>query len=155
MSNDSKTLFDNLVKQEEKLVFKKFDVEDAVTLGMRLYKKAKDEGKVIAFNISLNRRNLFHLSMDGCSADNDQWLIRKENMVYRFFQSSQRTVALMEMMGMDFYSFYGVGTEYVPAGGGFPINIAGTGVVGCISLGGMVPPQDHQFIVDVLEEYIS
>lgn len=152
---NTQQLLDRIIKDEKSLVFDSFNTKNAIEIGMKLYNKAQKEGKVIAFNISLNHRNLFHISMDGCAVDNDNWLIRKDNTVYRFFQSSYRVATFMEMLGLDFYEFYGVNKDYVPAGGGFPITIANVGVVGCISLGGMMPQEDHQFIVDVLKEYLS
>lgn len=145
-----------LAKQEKTLIFRKFDQEDAVAIGLRLFEKAKAERKQIAVHISLNHRDMFHLSMDGCAPDNDIWLRKKENMVYRFLQSSFSTVAFCEMMGTNVFDFYALDIDtYVGAGGGFPVNVEGAGVVGAICCGGMMPHEDHQIIVDVLKEYLG
>lgn len=145
-----------LARQEKTLVFGKFDQEDAVAVGLKLFEKAKAEGKRIAVHISLNRRDMFHLSMDGCAPDNDVWLRKKENMVYRFLQSSFSTVTFCEMMGTNVFDFYALDAEsYVGAGGGFPVNVEGAGCVGAICCGGMMPHEDHQIIVDVLTEYLG
>ena len=59
------------------------------------------------------------------------------------------------MMGVPVLDFYCLDKEdYAPAPGGFPISIKGTGCVGAICCGGMMPQQDHQFVVDVLREYL-
>ncbi len=156
MSNDVQARLGDLAQLEATLTFQHFGVEDAIAIGMKLYEKAKAEGQNIAIHISINRKDLFHLSMDGCSPDNDAWLRRKENMVYRLGQSSMRTVTFCEMMGASVFDFYAFDHEnYVAAGGGFPINIAGVGCVGAIAVGGMMPHQDHQYIVDVLKEYLK
>lgn len=145
-----------LAGQENTLVFPKFDQEDAVAIGLKLFEKAKAEGKNIAVHISLNRRDLFHLSMDGCAPDNDVWLRKKENMVYRFLKSSFSTVTFCEMMGTDVFGFYALDPDsYAGAGGGFPITVEGAGCVGAICCGGMMPHEDHQIIVDVLKEYLN
>ena len=145
-----------LVQQEQELVFEKFDQEDAVAIGLKLYEKAKSEGKSIAFQISLNGKNMFHMNMDGCSPDNDIWLTKKENMVYRFWQSSYRAVTFCEMLGSNVFDFYALDRDqYVGAAGGFPVTVKGAGCVGAISCGGQMPEQDHQIIVDVLKEYLG
>lgn len=95
-----------LERQEQSLVFEKFSQEDAVAIGLKMFEKAKAEGCNIAIHISLNRRDVFHLSMDGCTPDNDVWLRKKENMVYRFLQSSYRTVSFCERMRADLFEFY-------------------------------------------------
>lgn len=145
-----------LERQEQSLVFEKFDQEDAAAIGMRMFEKAKEEGYSIAIHISLNRREVFHLSMDGCAPDNDIWLRKKENMVYRFLKSSSRTAAFCEQMQTDPLEFYGLDAkDYTGAGGGFPITVSGAGCVGAICCGGRMPQQDHQMIVDVLTEYLE
>ena len=151
-----KTKLQVIADQEKSLVFKKFDQEDAVAIGLKLYEKAKAEGKSIAFQISLNRKVVFHLSMDGCSPDNDVWLNKKENMVYRFWQSSFQTVLFAEMLGSNVFDFYALDKDqYVGAAGGFPVTVEGVGCVGAISCGGQMPDQDHQIVVDVLKEYLG
>ena len=145
-----------LERQEQSLVFENFSQEDAVAIGLRMFEKAKAEGHSIAIHISLNRRDVFHLSMDGCTPDNDVWLRKKENMVYRFLQSSYRTVSFCEQMQADLFEFYGLDAgEYAGAGGGFPITVSGAGCVGAVCCGGMMPHQDHQMSVDVLTEYLE
>ena len=154
--DDIQMKLQTIAEQEKSLVFEKFGQEDAVAIGMKLYEKAKAEGKSIAFQISLNRKVIFHLNMDGCSPDNDIWLNKKENMVYRFWQSSFQTVTFAEMLGSNVFDFYALDKEqYVGAAGGFPITLKGVGCVGAISCGGQMPEQDHQIIVDVLSEYLG
>lgn len=145
-----------LAAEEASLVFDEFTQEDAVAIGLKIYEKAREKGKSIALHISINRRDVFHLSMDGCAPDNDIWLRKKENMVYRFLQSSFRTVTFCEMMDTNVFAFYSIDpNKYVGAAGGFPIAVKGAGCVGAICTGGQMPPQDHQLIVDVLKEYLK
>lgn len=154
--NESANTMEMLAGQEQALVFDSFSTADAVAIGLKLYENAKVAGNNIAIQISLNRKMVFHLSMDGCSTDNDAWLNRKENMVYRFAQSSWRTVAFCEMMQTNVFDFYCLDRDnFAGAAGGFPILVKGVGCVGAISCGGMMPPEDHANIVNVLQEYLK
>jgi uncharacterized protein (UPF0303 family) len=45
--------------------------------------------------------------------------------------------------------------EFAPAGGGFPILLAGTGVVGAVTVSGVPQRQDHGFVVEMLCKFLS
>ena len=88
--NELETRLQTLAQEEETLIFSRFRLEDALDIGMKLYDRAKAEGHNIVIDISVNRRTLFHLSMDGCAPDNDVWAQKKANTVYRFLKGSYR-----------------------------------------------------------------
>ena len=154
--NELETRLQTLAQEEETLIFSRFRLEDALDIGMKLYDRAKAEGHNIVIDISVNRRTLFHLSMDGCAPDNDVWAQKKANTVYRFLKGSYRANSECEAMGMDLFSFYGVDPkELCNAGGGFPITVEGVGCVGAIACGGMMPTQDHQYVVDAVRAHLG
>ena len=72
----------------EDLVFERFDSAVAWQLGCRLHQKAEERGLCIAASVTLNRRRLFYMAMDGTAPVNERWIARKENTVYTFFESS-------------------------------------------------------------------
>jgi len=45
--------------------------------------------------------------------------------------------------------------EYAAHGGSFPITVEGVGVVGTVTVSGLPQLQDHRFVVEVLEEFLS
>ena len=45
--------------------------------------------------------------------------------------------------------------EYAPHGGGFPLLVAGTGVVGVVLVSGLPQEQDHALIVEALEAFLA
>ena len=99
MPSDTDQKMQDLAKQEQDLSFTKFCTFDAIAIGMKMVERAKSEGTNITVQISMNHKTLFHISMDGCSPDVGIWVRRKENMVYRFHQSSFLTVKSCENMG--------------------------------------------------------
>ena len=45
--------------------------------------------------------------------------------------------------------------DYAPQGGGFPIHIKGTGVVGAVTVSGVPERQDHGFVVEMLCRFLG
>ena len=46
-------------------------------------------------------------------------------------------------------------SEFVLAGGGFPIRVKGVGAVGVIAVSGLPQRQDHEIVVAVLAEHLG
>ncbi len=142
--------------QERELVFDDFNSGDAFNIGKRLIDKAIETGVAYAINITLNRRQLFHFSMDGVTPDNDRWIARKENIVYNFFASSYRITLEFEDDGNSLNPRFGISDESsVLAGGSFPLTIRGVGVVGTITVSGLPQEDDHDYVVSVITEYLK
>ena len=45
--------------------------------------------------------------------------------------------------------------EYAPHGGGFPLRVRGTGVVGVVLVSGLPQQDDHALIVEALEAFLA
>jgi uncharacterized protein (UPF0303 family) len=147
---------EKIQKQEEELVFESFNSSDAFKIGEMLIEKAKANNVAYAINVSLNRRQLFHFSMDGAAPDNDKWIARKENTVYNFYESSYRVTLEFEDKSWSLYPQFGLNEEnYAASGGSFPLNVKGVGVVGAITVSGLPQEVDHQYVVEVLKEYLN
>ncbi|HAE61274.1 MAG TPA: heme-degrading domain-containing protein [Eubacteriaceae bacterium] len=141
---------------EKDLVFEWFTSQDALKLGMLLIEKGKEAYKPIAINISVNRRCLFHYSFDGALPDNDNWIARKENVVYRFYKSSFFMELKLKKENKTVEEKYGTSlSELAPYGGSVPIVLKKTGVVGAVTVSGLNPEDDHALVVECIKEYLS
>ena len=67
-------LLDELVAQESRLVFDRFDEDTGWDLGVALRAAARAAGLPVAISIRRNGQRLFHAALAGSSADNDGWL---------------------------------------------------------------------------------
>ncbi|MBS1209808.1 MAG: hypothetical protein H6R19_2206 [Proteobacteria bacterium] len=145
-----------LALQEERLQFASFDAETAWELGNRLRGKAVARGYRIAIEVRQMGFPLFYSALPGTSPDNADWLRRKRNVVERFHKSSLAVGLSMDKRGMTLVERYGIPlTDYVGAGGGFPIRVKGTGVVGFVGVSGLAARDDHGFIVEVLADMLG
>lgn len=142
--------------QEERLQFESFGPDAAWLLGCRMREMALAAGHRIAIEIRLHGFPLFYSALPGTSPDNADWLRRKRNVVERFHKSSYAVGLSMDKRGMTLEQRYGIPlADYVGAGGGFPIRLRGTGVVGFIGVSGLAQREDHNFIVEVLADVLG
>jgi uncharacterized protein (UPF0303 family) len=137
-----------LLEQERLLHFKRFDSEMAWRLGSALVEQAKREKLTLAVDISVVGHQVFHFACNGTSADNDAWLQRKAKTVLRFGHSSLYMGRKLAKDGVTASDRYFVSeTEYCFHGGGFPIIVEGTGLVGAVVVSGLRQEEDHALVV--------
>lgn len=137
--------------QEAALVFDRFDDDTAFAIGKAIRDEAAAKGRAIAIDIRLWSRPLFYASMAGTTAENADWLRRKGNTVRRYGCSTYRHVADGQSQNYQFPAWRNLDpTEYVAAGGGFPITVKGAGPIGAICVSGLTDRDDHNVIVAAL-----
>lgn len=145
-----------LDKQEKDLVFKSFNNNDALKLGMLLIEKGKTLSKGITIDITKNNHQLFHFSFEGTSPDNDDWIRRKMNVVNSFYSSSFYIGLKLKDLNKSIEEKYLISSkEYAPYGGSFPLIIENSGVVGSITVSGLSQEEDHNLVVSTIEEYLK
>lgn len=145
-----------IARQEEQLRFAHFSEADAWSLGSRM-RAAADTRKIpFVIDIRIGNRPLFYAALTGSTPENPDWVRRKVNTVMRFHKSSYRVVREYERQGKAFDASRGIDPiDYAPAGGGFPIHIIGTGVVGCITVSGVPQREDHGFVVEMIAAHLG
>lgn len=150
-----RALLDELIAQEQRLVFESFSKQDAWELGVALRTAALDRGLPVAISVRRNGQRLFHAALPGASADNDGWLERKCAVVDRYGCSSLRVGEQFRVAGKSFDSDARLDpTVFAAHGGAFPILVRGTGCVGTVAVSGLPQLDDHRLVVDVLEQIL-
>ena len=146
-------LLEELVAQEETLVFDSFDERTAWKFGVALREAA--EGLPVAISIRRNGQRLFHAALPGASADNDGWLARKSAVVDRYGKSSLRVGEEFRSAGGSFDTDSRLDpAEFAAHGGAFPVLLRGTGCVGTIAVSGLPQLEDHRLVVRTLEAFL-
>lgn len=145
-----------LVSEEDELQFRSFTNEIALELGLLLLETAKQDQKRIVIDIERHGQQLFHYAMEGTTPDNDQWIIRKKNVVKRFNKSSFHVGLLLAKSGKTIEERYFVDPfQYAAHGGAFPLIIKEVGTVGTIAVSGLPQEEDHRLVVGVIREYLQ
>ena len=143
-------------RQEEVLCFDAFSEETAWQMGSRLREAALKRKVSVEIEIVLGSWSVFACAMPGTSPNNADWVRRKRNSVLHFHCSTYGLGRQLERDGDTLSAKYGLSaSDYVAAGGGFPVRVRGTGVVGAIIVSGLPQREDHKLVVSVLAEYLN
>jgi len=150
-------LLESLLDQERRLQFDRFGNEDAIAIGMMLIERGRAEKLPIAVDVTRARQQLFHAALAGTVADNDEWIRRKTNLVYRLGHSSFYVGTQWRISGLPFEKkFEGLGLEdYAAHGGCFPVILRGTGLIGTITVSGLPQAEDHRVAVETIEKFLA
>lgn len=142
-------------KQEEMLTFGSFSNKDAWKLGNFLTEKVYEKGIELA--ICIRRMNgciLYQHLTEKTNSNNVNWMGRKFHTVSLMEMSSLQAWATCHINGESVTDMGLLTTEYVLCGGGFPVRMKTGELVGVITVSNLPHQQDHQFIVECLQEYL-
>lgn len=145
-----------IAEQEKRLAFSAFDEATAFAIGSALRERALAEKFPVVIQIAVFDRLLFYAALPGSTNSNFDWVRRKANVVKMFHKSTYRLVLEKDRPDRTFRPGDGLSpSDYVLAGGGFPVTIRDVGVVGVIGVSGLPERQDHAVIVDALCDHLG
>lgn len=144
-----------IIAQEQQLVFASFDEHVAFAMGSALRARAVAENLPIVIDVRTWDRQMFFAAMPGTAADNSEWVRRKVNTVRRYQKASYRLLLERDDEGVLPPVMAADPADYVAAGGGFPIRVAGAGIIGCVTISGLPGRQDHNTVIATLCELLK
>jgi len=145
-----------LLQEEQELQFNNFNETTAWQIGSQLVEISVKKVLPVTIDITRGDHQLFHASLRGTSADNDEWIKRKVRLVYRFGHSSFYMGQLLKSKGKSLEEAYMLSeNSYAPHGGCFPIIVKGTGVIGTITISGLAQEDDHELVVQAIRDYLK
>ena len=149
-------LLKQLLDEEQELQFASFNEETAWHIGSRMVEQCIKDRLPVAIDITRGDRQMFHASLCGASADNDEWVKRKVRLVNRFGHSSFYMGQMLKSKGKRIEEAYLLSeSEYAPHGGCFPAIVKGTGMVGTITVSGLPQEEDHKLVVRSIRDYLA
>ncbi len=156
MNETLKLALERRAKEEALLCFDKFSNEDALALGLKIIEKAKQRNAAVAIDIEVNGVQLFHYNMPGSNKHHAMWIRRKQNMVQTSQCSTLHAMYQLQRDNKDQVKDWRLNAEeYGSIGGGFPITIKGTGIIGSVACSGLAHEDDHQLLVDSIAELLG
>ncbi|BGP13111.1 hypothetical protein JCM10213_000886 [Rhodosporidiobolus nylandii] len=150
----------NALAAAEQLALPSFTSDDAFQLGLKIRERIQahpgGRAAIVDIRTAGGAQLFFATSGPGTQLDNAHWAARKRASVLRFGKSTASLNAKWSKEGKipDFFGASEV--DYAIHGGGFPVRVKGVeAMVGTIVVSGLAQEDDHQVIVDALEEYIK
>ena len=145
-----------LLQVEQELQFTSFNETTAWQIGSQMVEDAMHEKLPITIDITRGQHQLFHASMPGTAADNDEWVKRKVRLVNRFGHSSFYMGQLLKHKGKTIEQSYLIPeSEFAAHGGCFPIIVKGAGMVGTVTVSGLPQEEDHKLVVESIRAFIA
>lgn len=142
---------DRISRQEQALVFPEFTENTAFKLGTSLRRLAENNAWGLTIDIRDFSRPLFYAATPGTTPENVDWMRRKFNVVKHFHKSSYRVGLETRLKETTLDARSGLpAADYAAHGGGFPLRVAGAGVIGCVTVSGLPQRQDHETVVEAL-----
>jgi uncharacterized protein (UPF0303 family) len=147
---------DEVVAQEARLQLPSCSVDDAVAIGRWLLDRALERNLAVTVEVWHGGRNVFRAARPGTNAHNDLYLAGKRRVVEHFRHATMHERLRHEAAGTTFAAATSLGfPDYAPHGGGFPLLVAGTGMVGVVLVSGLPQQDDHALIVEALEAHLA
>ncbi len=137
----------SLLEIEKELTFSSFSRADALRLGQLINEASAGYPEPIAAEITINGLVVYRYFQDGARPDSELWLERKRNAVELMQMGSLRFGCMLEESGESLESRKLNPDDFAPGGGGMPIILAGTGVIGSVCVSGEPDHLDDQAIV--------
>jgi len=156
MSEDFVAQIAEIEAQEARLQFSRFTHEDALALGLLIVRLGTERSLGITVDITKGEQQVFHVSLAGTTADNDDWVARKVRTVKRYAASSFLVGRRHKLEGKEFNEASGLPLSlYAAHGGSFPIVIRDAGLVGTVTVSGLAQADDHALVVEALESFLG
>jgi uncharacterized protein (UPF0303 family) len=145
-----------MAKEEQELQFITFTNNTALQLGLMIVEEAQKTYKRITVDITRSGQRLFLHAMEGTTAENEDWIRRKNNVVNHFGSSSWHVALRLQNEGKTLEEDHGLPfADYVGAGGGFPLFVQGEGQLGSITVSGLPDQEDHDLLISALRQYFD
>lgn len=145
-----------VAQQEEELQLSHFNHDVAWQLGCALKQIAERQQVSVAMEVYGFGQTLFQYAMPGTCADHLDWMRRKRNAVLRYGHSSYYLFLYNIEKQRDFEAQRHLdAAEYCAHGGSFPIRIAGSGLVGAVTVSGLPQLEDHQTVCAALQSVLQ
>jgi uncharacterized protein (UPF0303 family) len=140
-----------VAEQERLLQFESFGADTAWNVGCALRADAIAREGGMTFEIQIAGRVLFACSTLNASAGQADWIRRKRNTVMRFGKSSYSVGLQLKLEDKEFAQRHEISlADYAAHGGGFPIVLKGSGLVGSVVSSGLDQRTDHAIVVQAL-----
>ncbi len=144
-----------LLDEEASLALNSFGLNEALEIGEVAKNLGIQRRLPIAIEVRMGEWTIYHASLPGSGLQNQDWLNRKANVVLLKQHSTLYERVNAEEKNINWYAENNLTEEfYAIHGGGIPIFSKVDGFVGVLLVSGLPQVDDHNFGVEVLQNYL-
>lgn len=137
-------------------LFAKFNSEDAFELGSRMYEACQEQNVVLGLEVYLNGRTVFQFMPTSLGPDKADWIVRKRNSVLYFGMSTLDLFIKCKKDESVLVTKYARDlANYTLTPGSVPIRLKDGSLVGAVTVTGLAPQEDHDFVSAQLAAYYN
>ena len=146
----------NLLEEEKLLILPSLKVEDGLEIGRIANSFGVLRKLPIAVEVRIGDWVIYHASLPGSTAANQDWINRKARVVQLKHHSTLYERVNSEVLNFDWFKENNL-TEDTHAihGGGIPLITHEDGFLGCLLISGLPQVEDHYFGIEVLTEFLA
>lgn len=135
----------SIMEQEQNSSLPHFGLNDLNDFVETIKTTGKEDYEHVCILIKLNERVVFFHAGQNTTNENNVWINKKENTVDTFDHSSLFEKAINQDDPSQFYADNGLSPkDYAIVGGGLPILVDNTGIVGSLIVSGLTDEEDHE-----------
>lgn len=143
-----------ILDQEKDSSLPHFGLNDLNAFVEILKDTSKKNYERVCILIKLNKRVVFFHAGKDTTHENNVWISKKEHTVDTFDHSSLFEKAINQENPKQFYTDSGLSPkDYAIVGGGLPIFVDNTGIVGSLIVSGLTDEEDHELGYNALLAY--
>jgi uncharacterized protein (UPF0303 family) len=147
---------EELANTETRLQLPALDVEAALRIGEIALSVARSRSLPAAIEVRIGDWIVFHAALPGTDSGNDSWIARKARVVALTGHSTMHERVKAEEVGLDWYAANNAPeSEYAIHGGGYPLNVVGSGHQGTLLISGLPQVDDHLLAEEIVERYLA
>lgn len=132
-----------------------FSADIARKLGEIAINLASRRNLPVAVSIAQPQGPIFFCALEGSSADNAEWIRRKQNTVFHFGKSSLEVGGMFAREGWSLASHGLSASDYTLYGGGVPLRVSNAGIVAVMSVSGLDDVSDHELVIEALCSHLG
>jgi uncharacterized protein (UPF0303 family) len=146
----------SVLAQEQETVLSHFGLADLNPFIQKLIEISGEDYEQVCVLIKLNKRPVFFHAGVATTNENNVWIAKKEHTVDQFDHSSLYEKLIYTENPAQFYQDSGLSPkDYAIVGGGLPIIVENTGIVGSLIISGLTDTGDHDLGYRTLLAYKS
>ena len=145
-----------LLTEEQILILPSFGATQALEIGEIAKSRGVARNLAIAIEVRLGDWIVYHISLPGCTPENDWWMSRKARTVMLKHHSTMYERVSAQERGVDWHKENNLLDEtHAIHGGGLPLITKNEGFVGVLLISGLPQVEDHLLGVEVLTEFLA